>query len=148
MEAPPKRSPAPPPIGIQDPTSPGGKNKVQRIGSQTRGLFDDLTSWVELRLRLFQMDVQERVQKKVDQAIIKAAPVVVGLLAGFFALITTALFLGWALGHPAWGFLVVTGLLLLVTGVLFARSRRLSHEGREVDVSVSSTNGSARGGSQ
>lgn len=120
------------------------------MGSQTRGLFDDFTSWVELRLRLFQLDVQERIQKKVDEAVIKAAPVVVGVLSGFFALVTAALFIGWALGHPAWGFLVVTGVLLLITGVLFARSRRLRSEGREVDITASSTNGagSTRGGSQ
>lgn len=116
------------------------KNKVQRIGSQTRGLFEDFTSWVELRLRLFQVDVQDRIRKKVDEAIIKAAPVAVGLLGGFFALVTAALFIGWALGHPAWGFLIVTGLLFLTTGALYARSRRLADK-REVEITGTSTNG-------
>jgi uncharacterized membrane protein YqjE len=150
MEAPPQRFPASPSTASPDVHAPPDRrtagNRVQRIGSQTRALFGDVTSWVELRLRLFQLEVQERIQKKVDEAIIKVAPVVVGLLAGFFALITAALFVGWALGHPAWGFLVITGLLLLVAGVLYARSRRLGREGEEVDISPSSTDGQSRGG--
>lgn len=148
MEATPQPSTSSPSAGPPAADSGAAKNKVQRIGNQTRGLFEDFTSWVELRLRLFQLEVQERIQKKVDEAIIKVAPVVVGALAGLFALVTAALFVGWALGHPAWGFLVITGLLLLVTGVLFARSRRLSREGRGVDVTASSNNGSVRGGSK
>lgn len=153
MEASPQRSPALPPN--PSPAAPppvrkdsGSKNKVQRMGSNARGLFDDFTSWVELRLRLLQLDVQERVQGKIDEVIIKAAPVVVGLLAGFFALITVALFVGWALGHPAWGFLVVTGVLLLIAGALYARSRRLQRESREVEITASTSNGASGGGSQ
>jgi uncharacterized membrane protein YqjE len=153
MEAPPQRFPASPSTAPPDVHAPpdrrtGGRNPVQRIGSQTRALFGDVTSWIELRLRLFQLEVQERIQRKVDEAIIKVAPVVVGILAGFFALITMALFVGWALGHPAWGFLVVTGLLLLVAGLLYARSRRLGREGQEVDISPSPSDGRARGGAQ
>lgn len=126
-------------------------NKVRRIGQQTRGLFDDFSSWVELRLRLFQLDVQDRVQKKVDEAFrtaaIKGAPIIVGLLTGLFALVTAALFIGWALGHPAWGFLVVTGLLGLITAGMFARSRRLDRERAEVDVTEeAATDSSASNG--
>lgn len=107
---------------------PSGKNKVERLSSQTKGLFDDFTSWVELRLKLFQMEIQEKVQAKVNEAIIKIAPLVVGALAGLFALVTVALFVGWWLGHPAWGFLSVTLLLGLVTGGLFAKKKQLDKE--------------------
>lgn len=152
MEAPPQHSVGSPaaPAVTRDDRSTDRKNKVQRIGGQTRGLFEDFTSWIELRMRLFQLDVQERIQKKVDEAILKAAPVVTGVLAGLFALVTAALFVGWALGHPAWGFLVVTGLLLLITAILHARARRISSRNREVDVTPPDTNGkhAARGGSR
>lgn len=98
--------------------------KVHRIGSETRGLLEDFTSWVELRLRLVQLDVQGYIRQKIDEATLKAALIIAGLVSGLFMLLTLALFAGWALGHPAWGFLVVTGLLLLWTGILYGRNRR------------------------
>ena len=99
--------------------------KVHRISSETRGLLEDFTSWIELRLRLVQLDVQSYIRRKIDEATLKAALIIVSLVSGLFVLITLALFAGWALGHPAWGFLVVTGLLLLWTGILYARNRRV-----------------------
>lgn len=103
----------------------GQEGKVHRIGSETRGLLEDFTSWIELRLRLIQLDVQNYIRQKIDEAALKAALVVASLVSGLFMLITLALFAGWALGHPAWGFLVVTGLLFLWTGILYARNRRI-----------------------
>ncbi len=99
--------------------------KVHRISSETRGLLEDFTSWIELRLRLVQLDAQSYIRRKIDEATLKAALVIVSLVSGLFMLITLALFAGWALGHPAWGFLVVTGLLFLWTGILYARNRRV-----------------------
>ncbi len=98
---------------------------VHRIGNETRGLLEDFTAWVELRLRLVQLDVQGYIRQKIDEATLKAALIVASLVSGLFVLITLALFAGWALGRPAWGFLVVTGLLLLWTGILYARNRRV-----------------------
>lgn len=126
---------------------PSGQNKVERISSQTKGLFGDFSSWVELRLKLFQIELQEKVQAKVDESVIKIAPIIAGAIAGMFALVTIALFLGWWLGHPAWGFLVVTAILLLITAVLFARKKRLDREKRieaaREQAAKSSSNGAA-----
>lgn len=119
----PRSKPAPPERQL-----PSGKNKVERISAQTKGLFDDFTSWVELRLKLFQAEVQEKVESKVNEAIIKVAPFVAAAIGGFFALITLALFLGWWLGHPAWGFLCVTLLFAAITGILLMRKKRLARE--------------------
>lgn len=110
---------------------PSGHNKVERIGSQTRGLAEDVKSWVELRVKLMQAEIQEKVQSKINESIIKIAPVIAGALAGLFALVTIALFLGWWLGHPAWGYLIVTVVLLLVTGVLLARKNRYEEKQKE-----------------
>lgn len=142
MEAFPERSPTHRGQIPPDRQLPSSKNKVERIGRQTKGLFEDFTQWVELRLRLFQLDVQDKIQKKANEAIIKIAPFVVGALGGLFLLVTAALFIGWWLGHPAWGFLVVTGLLFLVAGVLYARSKRLDAE-KDHDVDWSRSNGAA-----
>lgn len=120
MEALPQPQEAPPERRL-----PSGRNKVGRISEQTKGLFDDFTSWVELRLKLFQADIQEKVEKKVDAIVIKVAPLVSAAIAGFFGLLTLALFLGWWLGHPAWGFLCVTLLFVLATGALVVRKNRL-----------------------
>ena len=118
---------------------PKGKNKVERIGHQAKGIFDDFTQWVELRLRLFQLEIQEKIRTKASEAAIKVAPFIVGALGGLFLLVTIALFLGWWLGHPAWGFLIVTGMLFLVAGILYAKSKSLDAE--EHDVDWSSANG-------
>ncbi len=99
--------------------------KAHRIGNETRGLLEDFTAWVELRLRLIQLDVQGYIRQKIDEAALKAALIVASLVSGLFMLVTLALFAGWALGRPAWGFLAVTGLLLLGTGILYAQNRRV-----------------------
>lgn len=141
MEAFPEQSPTTVPPAPADRQLPAGRNKVERIGRQTKGLFEDFTQWVELRLRLFQLDVQEKVRTKANEAAIKVAPFIVAALGGLFALVTAALFIGWWLGHPAWGFLIVTGLLFLVTGILYAKSKRLDAD-KEHDVDWTS-NGEA-----
>ncbi|SRR5690554_2020354 len=144
MEVIPERTPATHPPATTDHQLPEARSKVQRITRQTKSLFEDFTQWVELRLRLFQLDVQEKIRTKANEAAIKVAPFIVGALAGFFLLITAALFLGWWLGHPAWGFLIITALLFLVAAILYARSKRL--EMKEHDVDWSSSNGQAKSG--
>lgn len=119
---------------------PSGRNKVERISEQTKGLFDDFTSWVELRLKLFQAEIQEKVESKVNEVVIKVAPLVAGAIGGFFALVTLALFLGWWLGHPAWGFLCVTLLFAAITGALLIRKNSLGKK-KDVEVPYSASNG-------
>src|SRR5690554_3630668 len=116
---------------LVDTRVPNGKNRVARISEQARGLFHDLTNWVELRLKLFQIDIQEKIEAKINEALIKIAPFAVGALGGLFALITAALFIGWALGHPAWGFLIVTFLLFIIAGVLYARSKNYARRSEQ-----------------
>lgn len=110
---------------------PQGTGKAHRIGRETRGLFEDFTAWVELRLRLAQLDAQGYIRQKIDEVTLRIALAAVAFLSGLFALVTLALFAGWLLGHPAWGFLAVTGLLLSWTGLLYARHRRKAAEGVE-----------------
>lgn len=98
-----------------------GQNKVQRMTAQSKGLVDDITGWVELKIKLTQTEIENKIQAKINMVVMRMAPLVVGLIAGLFLLVTLALFLGWMLGQPAWGFLIVTLILALVALVLFKK---------------------------
>lgn len=95
-------------------------NKVQRLAQHTQRLVDDLKTWVDLRIELAQIELEERVEAKVNEI---ALGVIVGgivLLAVIFGLTALSFGLGAWLGHPGWGFLVVTILLILLAVVLRA----------------------------
>lgn len=124
MEQLPERTEAPSRITVAR-DRPAPLSKVERMTEETKGLVGDLTSWVELRLKLTQLEVEERVEARLNDLIIKVIIGVVAGIAGLFALITLALAIGAWLGHPAWGFLVVTVLLLLVAGALRAAQPHL-----------------------
>lgn len=106
-----------------------GRGNLGRITDQTRGLVDDLTAWVELRLELAQLEVEERIERKVNDLALKVIFGGLAGLAGLFALVTLALALGAWLGHPAWGYLIVTGLLALAAVVVRAAHPRLIQMG-------------------
>ena len=97
---------------------PDDANKVERLARETRGLIDDVKDWVDLKIQLVQMEVEERVERKLNQALLGVMLAVVAFLALVFALTAVALGLGSWLGHDAWGFLAVTGLLALVAAAL------------------------------
>lgn len=100
---------------------PSGANKLERIAQHSKGLVDDLTAWVDLKVKLVQLDVERKVQEKATAALVKAIPLVFFALAAFFVLVTLALGLGWWLGHPFWGFLIVT-VLLGIGGLILKRA--------------------------
>lgn len=126
MESVPERS-STPTNGTPQPERqlPSGRNKLTRVTQHTRGLVEDLMSWVELRIQLAQIEVEERIEAKANQLALNAVLGVVAGLAGLFALLTLAFALGAWLGHPAWGFLIVTALLGLLLVVLRAARPQL-----------------------
>ncbi len=97
---------------------PEGANKVERLARETRGLIDDVKDWVDLKIQLVQIEMEERLERKLNQALLGVILAVVAFLALVFALTALALGLGSWLGHDAWGFLAVTGLLALVAVAL------------------------------
>ena len=88
--------------------------KVQRIAAHTQGLFTDLREWIDLRIDLAILDVEERIDEAKNQVALGVTLAVFGFFAALFSLTTIALGVGWLLGHPFWGFLAVTVALLLV----------------------------------
>lgn len=92
--------------------------KVERIAAHTQGLFTDLREWIDLRIDLAILEVEERIDEATNKIVLGLILAVVGFFAVFFALTTIALGVGALLGHPGWGFLAVTvALILIIVGL-------------------------------
>jgi hypothetical protein len=96
--------------------SQGGK--VSRIAAHTQGLFEDLREWIDLRIDLAILEVEERLDETKNDIALGVTLAIFGFFAALFALTTVALGVGWLLGHPFWGFLAVSVALFLVVGIL------------------------------
>ncbi len=105
--------------------APGG-NKIERISHHTKSLVEDISAWVELKVKLTQIEIEERLDAKINGLIASAVVGVLAALSGLFALITlalglAALLIAAGLSHPLsyfLGFLVVTLLLLSVAMIV------------------------------
>ncbi|MCH8960803.1 MAG: phage holin family protein [Bacteroidetes bacterium] len=96
-----------------------GAKKVESIAQQSNGLFDDVKEWIDLKIQFTWLDIQAKIDAVKQDAVVGAIVAVLGILGFVFALLTGALGLGAWLGHPAWGFLIVTGVLFLTAGVVY-----------------------------
>jgi len=97
------------------PTRASQQGKLARVASHTQGLVEDLREWIDLRLDLVVLDLEEKVndlKNQVGQGIVLA---LLGFFTALFALVTVALGVGWLLGHPFWGFLTVFAILAIAT---------------------------------
>ncbi len=105
----------------ETPTGPisKGAKKVERIAQQSIELFDDIKEWIDLKIKFTWLEVEAKIDAKKKDVLVGALLGVLGVLGIVFALITSALGLGAWLGHPAWGFLIVTGLLFLTAGLVY-----------------------------
>lgn len=92
--------------------------KVSRIAAHTQGLFEDLREWIDLRIDLAILEVEERLDETKNTIALGLTLAIFGFFAAFFSLTTIALGVGWLLGHPFWGFLAVSVALFLIVGVL------------------------------
>ena len=105
--------------GLRDQT-----DKLNRVADHTRGLVEDLTSWLDLKLEYTMLNIR-------DQFIRSSMPLAHNLIAGIiasiallFGLIAAALGLGEWLSHPAWGFLLVAGVLALAAWIVHEVGKR------------------------
>jgi len=97
-----------------DPSPTGEGGKIQRIARLLQSLIEDMREWIDLRLDLALLEVEEQVEDVRNELALTAVLIVTGLFAGLFVLTTIALGVGWALGRAFWGFLIVSALLVLV----------------------------------
>lgn len=92
--------------------------KIGRIAGHTQGLVEDLREWIDLRIDLAILEVEERVDDLRNEMALGLTLAFFGFFAALFAFTTVALGLGWLLGHPFWGFLIVSVILVLVVVAL------------------------------
>lgn len=108
---------------------------MERIANHTKALVEDMTTWVELKMKLTQLEVEQKIDEQANKIALTVAVGVLGGLGAFFALVTLALGLGAWLGHPGWGFLIVTILLLGLAGLLYAsRPHLVGKKGRTAEI--------------
>ncbi len=88
--------------------------KVSRIAAHTQGLFGDLREWIDLRVDLAILEMEERLDAFKNDLALGLTVAVFAFFAAFFSLTTVALGVGWLLGHPFWGFLAVSVALILI----------------------------------
>lgn len=102
-----------------DSASGASDRKIDRMARQTRALGDAVAEWLELRVALVRAEVEEEVNRRLNEAVRRIVVAAIVGTAGLFVLVTAALALGRWLGHPVWGFAVVSA-VLVVGAVLVA----------------------------
>jgi len=91
------------------------RNPVAHVAAESRALWDDLREWVDLRVQLIQIDIEERIEKALNDMLAALIVVVLVLFALFFLLQAAALWLGQVLGHDQMGYVVVALTLIAVS---------------------------------
>jgi len=100
--------------------------RIDRIVHETRRLGDDLMEWVNLKLRLVQLDVQERIDQELDfvfSGVIVLSMIVIALLMASFGL---AFILGDLLGELWYGFAIMAFIYVLAAAVISRIRPRLA----------------------
>ncbi len=116
-----KEDPRPKSIAREHRPPDGGTDeagKLTRISRESKGLVEDVKSWVELKMTLTQMDIEAQVDARLNRAIVGVIVGALGFLGLTFALVAASIGLGVWLGNGAWGFLIVAGALFLLTILL------------------------------
>ncbi len=112
--------------------------KMERIAGHTAGLVEDLKSWLELKIEFVLLDVKEEMKATGMQAAYQAGFFAVLMIAGLFGLFALAFGLGTWLGNPAWGFLAVTGLLVVVAFIVrwVGQRKKATKDAAAYDISI------------
>ena len=113
---------------------PPGGGKVERLTQQTKSLAQDITSWIDLKVKLTRLEIAETVEEKKKEVGVLAAVGVFAALAGIFALVTaglgfSAIFIAIGLSRPLsyfLGYLLLTLILGAIAGILYKLKPRLT----------------------
>ena len=101
-----------------------GKEPVQRLTQHTKDLVEDVKSWLDLKVRVTIMEVRTDIENWIRGFAYDGAALAIFALGLLFGLVALSLGVGTWLGHPAWGFASVMGLLWFVALVLRLVGRR------------------------
>ena len=105
--------------------STGSANRaglLSMLAHEVRSLIEDVKEWVELRLELFQLDVEDRIQAVANDILLIILVIVLFSVAFLFLSLAAAFALGQWLGSNALGFLIVAFVFVLL-GASIRRSR-------------------------
>jgi hypothetical protein len=107
---------------------------VARIAAHTQGLVDDLRQWIDLRIDIAILEVEEKIDEVKNQAALGVALLGVAVFTVTFLLLTLAIGTGFLLGTLAFewgtvaslflGFGIVTVILAIVAAVLASMVKR------------------------
>ena len=117
--------------GQEQEALPPGGSKLHRISEHAKAIVSDTQAWVDLKLKLTQLQMKREIDERLNRLIVNVIVAVFAGLAGFFALFTGAFALGAWLGHPAWGFLIITVILMLLAGIVRAAKPHLIRVAQE-----------------
>lgn len=92
--------------------------------SETRGIVEDLREWTDLKIDLAVREINDSVDEAASQLALGITLAVLAFFTGLFGLTTAAIGIGWAMGHPFWGFLIVFAVLLAISGVVAIVTKR------------------------
>jgi uncharacterized membrane protein YqjE len=96
--------------------------RIDRIVQETKHLSDDLMEWVNLRLRLVQLDVQELIDNELDFVFSGVIVLAMIMVAFLLASIGLAFVIGDWLGESWYGFGIMT-VVYLVAAFIVSRVR-------------------------
>jgi hypothetical protein len=103
---------------LPEPTDGG----IDRLVEHTKGLTEDVSALVELHLKKAQLEVEERIDRKVNAIVDNVLGLTLVVLAVLFLLTAISFGIGALLGHPGWGFLIMA-LLLGIGGLVVIKQR-------------------------
>lgn len=96
------------------PKAPTPSGKIGRLTNEAKGLVDDTRQWVDAKLRLFELDMEEKLDGIANKVVAGATVVFLASLALVFGLVALALMLGDIWGRQSLGFMAVSGGCFLV----------------------------------
>ena len=113
--------------------------KADRIKEHSSGLASDIRDWIDLKITLIELEIWQNVKARKHRYIIFAIVVALGLTAVVFMLAAASFGLGDVLGHEAWGFLTVGGVLGVVASLVYVvkiRDKKASKTGAALQKTV------------
>ena len=105
------------------PSAAGEKDgRIDRIVNESRRLGDDVVEWINLRMRLIQLDFQEKIDEELDHIFSGVMVMVMFGIAIVMGSIGVALMLGRYLGDILFGFGILAAFYAII-GFIVLRSR-------------------------
>ncbi len=85
------------------------------------GLVDNLYKYVQTNIEIAKVEVQEKIEDTVKKVALIAVLAITGTLFLIFILITLGLFLNKIIESQYLGFLIVTGILGIICGLVYMK---------------------------